>query len=135
MQEGLSLDNFRNLEKCSISIHGLNRSIKSRRRLVLLDILEAAPAGFLCNLKSFKLSLLYLPHPLFDRIFDPEARGWSLARRLLGPKNSPSLEFFPATSRWSHDCDGAAHRSMDESVFKERVSVKALETLELCIPG
>jgi len=59
----------------------------------LLDILEAVPAGCLSKLKSFTLSLSIVAYPFFDRIFDPEARGWSLLRHLLGPTESPSLKF------------------------------------------
>jgi len=108
---------------------------KSRRRSTLLGILEAAPTGFLRKLESFSLSLSFVAVSLFDKVFDPEARGWQVARHLLGPNASPSLRSCSVDSVWSlEETRDAIVGSRDRAVNKE-VSARYLEMVKLCVPG
>ena len=132
-KRGQSLDFLRAMESCSIQIADLDKLMgKFQRQARILDTLEGAPEGLLEKLKSFKICLSFARIPLFDKIFDPGHRAWSIAKHLLGPSVAPSLKTLSITTAWLAAYDPRIEADHDEIVNK--ISSQCLEMLERCGP-
>ena len=102
IKRGLSLDSFKNVESCSVQISDFDREFRAPLQAGILGILEEAqvrPVLFE-QLKFFRLHLAFVEVSLFGKVFDPKHRAWLVAKHLLGPSVSPSLETLSITADW-----------------------------------
>jgi len=133
MERGLSLDSLKTVESCSIHISQMQRLLSSEDRVTILDLLEAAPSGLLNGLKFFRLYFL-VEELLLQELLDPERRGWSIAKRLLGPTASPSLKSLYISVAWFPSYHSRMDRGGDVVQVNKKISSEGLEMLERCAP-
>ena len=132
---GLSLDSFKTVESCSIRITDFDKFVTFQRRAALFDILEAAPEGLFDKLESFELYLSFVNVSMFNEVFDPEHRGWRIAKDLLGPGAAPVLKTLSITVAWFGSSDTQEDSEVDHDTASKRISSRCIEMLERCVPG